>query len=109
MTQASSSGSGPPGSGTGAGRSRRRRAISQLPPNDAGDPGLAEDQPGPLVGVVGVDRDVGGPDRQRGQDGDVQLAGAGGNADADPVAPARAGPVQHARPSPARPPAVRRS
>ena len=53
-------------------------------------PGLAEHQLGAFVGVVGVDRDVGGAGGEHGQDRDVQLGGAGGDPDADPVADADA-------------------
>ena len=42
--------------------------------DDAADPGLTENQVGPLLRVVGIDGNVGGPRRQHGQDRDVQLA-----------------------------------
>ncbi len=53
--------------------------------------GLAEDQLGPLVRVLGVDRDVGGARGEDGEDGRVQLVGPGRDADADPVAEAHSG------------------
>ena len=61
---------------------------------DGGDPGLGEDQPGPLVRIVRVHGDIGGPDVQGGQDGDVELDRARGDADADPVSGAEPRPVQ---------------
>lgn len=54
-------------------------------------PGLAEDQLGALVRVLGVDRHVGGARGEYGEDARVQLVGAGGNAHPDPVAEAHPG------------------
>lgn len=54
-------------------------------------PGLAEDQLGALVRVLGVDRHVGGARGEHGQDARVQLVGAGGHAYPDPVAEAHPG------------------
>jgi len=62
-----------------------RLGVSAVPPpldgeavpDDRVDVRLAEDRGGPLVRVVGVDRDVGGAGDQDGGDGDVQLGGAG--------------------------------
>ena len=80
-----------------AGRARACRSArlcarsSRRPsPSDRAHPGLAEDQLGALLGVVGVDRDVGGAGGEHGEDRDVQLGGAGGDPDADPVADADA-------------------
>ena len=50
--------------------------------------GLLEDDAGALVGVVGVDRDVGRAGQQDPEDRDVQVGGAG----ADPHPDLRAGP-----------------
>ncbi|CUM36267.1 hypothetical protein BN2537_1499 [Streptomyces venezuelae] len=60
---------------------------------------LAEDEFGPLVRVLGVDRHVGGPGGEDGQDGDVQLVGPGGYADADPVAESDPGLGEGAAPA----------
>ena len=59
--------------------------------DDGADAGLAEHHVGALLGVVGVDGDVGGADRQRREDRDVQVGGARRDADADPVAVADPG------------------
>lgn len=48
-------------------------------------PGLAEDQLGALVRVLGVDGHVGGTCGEDGEDGHVQLVGPGRHAYADPV------------------------
>lgn len=61
---------------------------------DAIDIGLAEDHLGALVWVVGVDRHVGRARRQGCQNGEVELALAGGHPNADPIAPAHAIGVQ---------------
>ena len=61
---------------------------------DAIDIGLAEDHLGALVWVIGVDRHVGRARRQGRQNGEVELALAGGHPDADPIAPAHAIGVQ---------------
>ncbi|MEU0037138.1 hypothetical protein, partial [Streptomyces sp. NPDC006333] len=45
-------------------------------PHDRAHPGFAEDQLGPLVGVLGVHRHIGRAGRQYGEDGDVQVVGA---------------------------------
>ena len=58
---------------------------------------LAEDQARPLVGVVGVHRDVGRAGREHAQDREVQLLRPGYHAHADPVAAADAGGVQAGR------------
>ncbi len=47
--------------------------------------GLAEDEVGAFVGVLGVDGHVGGARGEDGEDGHVQVVGAGGDAYADPV------------------------
>jgi hypothetical protein len=60
-------------------------------------PGLAEHELGAFVGVVGVDRDVGGTRGEHGQDRDVQLGGAGGDPDADAVADPDAASVRRRR------------
>lgn len=48
-------------------------------------PRLAEDQLGPLVGVLGVDRHIGGARGEHGEDRNVQLVPPGRHTDADPV------------------------
>ena len=50
------------------------------------DLGLAEDQPGPLVGVVRIDRNVGRPGSQDSEDRDVEIGRARADPDPDPVA-----------------------
>ena len=58
-----------------------RRAVRREPTAGAehrAHPGLAEHELGAFVGVVGVDRDVGGTRGEHGQDRDVELGGAGG-------------------------------
>ena len=85
MIQASSAGPGGRG-GARCRRPRRRRSqLSARPRARRDHVGLAEHQPGALVGVVDVDRHVGRAGGQDGQDRDVQLGGAGGDADADAV------------------------
>ena len=44
--------------------------------DDRSDVRLAEDEPGALVGVVGVDRDVGGAGGEDAHDRDVEVRGA---------------------------------
>ena len=61
---------------------------------DAIDIGLAEDHLGALVWVIGVDRHVGRARRQGRQNGEVELALAGGHPDADAIAPAHTIGVQ---------------
>ena len=68
-----------------------RACAQRAPPNAR----LAEHHVGALLGVVGVDGDVGGADRQRREDRDVQVGGARGDADADPVAVADPGGAEH--------------
>jgi hypothetical protein len=63
-------------------------------PDDGPDVRLAEDQLGPLVGVLGVHRHVGGSGGQHGEDGDVQLVGARGHPYADPVPESHPGVAQ---------------
>ena len=55
---------------------------------DAIDIGLAEDHLGTLVWIIGVDRHVGRARRQGRQNGEVELALAGGHPNADAIAPA---------------------
>ena len=52
----------------------------------AADGGLAEHKRGPLVGIVGIDGDVGRARSHHPEDGDVELARPGGHAHADAVA-----------------------
>ncbi len=101
MTQASSSGPGSRGAGNGRGR-WPSVTISPAPRNIAGDPGLAEHEPGPLLRVVRVHRDVRGPDHQDRQDRDIKQVGAGRDPDADLVPGTEAGEVQLLRPGPDR-------
>ena len=61
--------------------------------------GLAEDELGPLLGVVGVDGHVGGAGVEHAEDGDVEVVGARGHADADAVAGPDAGGPQAGRPA----------
>ena len=56
--------------------------------HDRGDAGLVEDQARALVGVVVVDRHVGGADEQDADDRHVEVGGAARDAHADPVAAA---------------------
>ena len=71
-----------------AGGADRRAVLCHEPvvAEHGAHPGLAEDELGPLFGVVGVDGDVGGARGEDGEDGDVELGGAGGDPDADAVA-----------------------
>ena len=64
---------------------------------DAGHPGLPEDQFGPLIRVIGVNRDIGRTDQQHRQDRDVKVVGAGRDPDADLVAGTQPGKVQFPR------------
>ena len=54
-----------------------RRVGSRPAPSTTDDVGLVEDQPGPRVGVVVVDRHVGRAHREDAEHGDVQLDGPG--------------------------------
>ena len=84
MTQASSVGEGvvlDPGVGVGPGRE-----DDEVGGHDRGHAGLAEDQPGALVGVVAVDRHVGGARQQDADDRHVEVGRAGRDPHADPVA-----------------------
>ena len=65
--------------------------------DDGTDLRLVEDEAGPLVGVVGVDRHVAGARLEDPQDRDVQLERAGADPDPDPVAAADAGGRQRRR------------
>jgi hypothetical protein len=56
--------------------------------------GLAEHKPRALLGIVRVDRDVRGPGGQHAEHGDIEVGGARGGADADPVAAADAERLQ---------------
>ena len=58
------------------------------------DGGLPEDEPRALVGIVRVDRDVGGPGGEHAHDRDVQVDGAGPDPDAHPISPTDADGVQ---------------
>lgn len=58
--------------------------------------GLAEDQLGPLVRVLGVHGDVGGTGGEYGEDRDVEVVGPGRDAHADPVTEADTGRGQGA-------------
>ena len=88
MIQASSRPSGAP--------LRATRATSPAPRirprlgDDRDHVGLAEHQVGPFVGVVGVDRHVGGAGGQRREDRHVQRVAARRHPDADAVAAADA-------------------
>ena len=87
MTQASSSSSG---ARRGLSRGAGRRAAGRLEAGAEHDRhvGLVEDQTGPLVGVVVVDRHVGRADGEDAEDGDVELDGPRRDAHAHPVAAA---------------------
>ena len=61
---------------------------------DTVDVGFAEDHLGALIGVVGVDRHVGRAGGECGQDGQIELALAGGHADADAVSATHAAGVE---------------
>ncbi len=56
--------------------------------DDAGHSGLGEHQLRPLIGVVGIHRNVCCAGGQDGEDRQVQRIAAGGHPDSDPVAPA---------------------
>ncbi len=71
-------------------RDRAGAGDLQVVGDDRGDTGLTEDQFGPLLGVVRVDRDVGRAGLQGAEDRDVQVVVAGRDPDADPVARADA-------------------
>jgi len=65
---------------------RRARAAQQARlGDDPGDRGLAEDKLGPLIGVVGVDRDVRRARGEGGQDRHVERVAARGHPDTHPV------------------------
>ncbi len=66
----------------------RRQHAEALVGEDAVDLPFGEDHVGAFVGVVGVDWDVGGAGGDGGEDGDVEVTGSGGHADADAVAAA---------------------
>ena len=76
----------------------RARGIAQeaeaFISKDAIDIGLAEDHLGALVWIIGVDRHVGRARRQGRQNGEVELALAGGHPNADAIAPAHTIGVQ---------------
>ncbi len=92
MTQASSSGSGRLGLARHAAGSTG--CDGQVVADQHRDVGLVEDQPGPLVRVVGIDRHVGGTREQDADDGDVELQRAGPDPDTDAVAAADAVALQ---------------
>jgi hypothetical protein len=69
-------------------RARNERAVGA---DEAHDIRLAEHEFGPLLRIVGVDRNVGGAEDQHREDRDVEGAATRGDADADPVATAHAG------------------
>lgn len=79
-------GTGAGGGGAGAGLRCAAGVDALSAAEDRADPGLAEDQVGALVRVLGVDGYVGGAGGEDGEDGHVQLVGPGRHADADPVA-----------------------
>ena len=80
------------------GRGVRARGIAQeaeaFISKNAIDIGLAEDHLGALVWIIGVDRHVGRARRQGRQNGEVELALAGGHPNADAIAPAHTIGVQ---------------
>ena len=92
MIHASCSSAGPRGGRLAAASPATVDARAR--PRDGPHPGLAEDQLGPLVRVLGVHGHVGGAGGEYGEDRDVQLIGAGRHADADPVAEADPGGAQ---------------
>ena len=55
---------------------------------------LAEDQPGALVRVIGVNRHIRGAHQEDGKDGDVEFVGPGRDAHADFIPGAKSGQVQ---------------
>ena len=83
MIHASSRPSGDAGAPTAGGADAADQALLG---DDTDHTRLAEHQRGPLVGVVGVDRHVGGAGGQGRQDRDVQRVAARRHADADAVA-----------------------
>ena len=87
MIHASSPGPGVPVVPIGARCVRHGSAVAE----HRAHPGLAEHELGPLLGVVGVDGNVGGARGEDSEDRDVQLGGAGGDPDADAVADPDAG------------------
>ena len=87
ITHASSS---RPGSSGSRGWSLAAHHHGPVVADDRGDVGLVEDQPGALVGVVGVDGHVGRAGQQDAEDRDVEVGGAAVDADADLVAAADA-------------------
>ena len=100
---------GPRGSSTRGARSARCRGHDvQLVADDRGDVGLVEDQPGALVGVVRVDRHVGGARHEHAEDRDVQVGRARPDPDPDPVAPPDTASPQADRPPRRRPRRARR-
>ena len=92
MIQASSDGSG------SSGRQRHSGAPAvgdhQVLADDGCDVGLAEHQPGPFVGVVGVDRDVRRAGHEDAHDRDVEVDRSGLDPHADPIATTHADRVQ---------------
>ena len=88
MIQASSVRSGS-SSGAGCGGILGRE-DDEVGGHDRGDPGLVEHQARALVGVVVVDRHVGGAGEQDADDRDVEVGGAARDAHAHPVAAADA-------------------
>src|SRR6185503_14645252 len=69
-----------------------RRRIAPVPAGAGvdypGHAGLAEDQPRPLVRIIGIDRDVARAGGQDGQQADIEFATARGHSQADSIAPA---------------------
>ena len=88
MIQASSVRSGY-SSGAGS-RGILGREDDQVGGDHRGHPGLVEHQARALVGVVVVDRHVGGAGEEDADDRDVEVGGAAGDAHAHPVATADA-------------------
>ena len=89
MIQASSPGPGRPGVPT----ARVRRSDTASPsPSTAHDPRLGEHELGAFLGIVRVDRHVGGARREHAEDREVQLGRTGGDPDADAVADTDAAP-----------------
>ena len=76
--------------GWGVGARGIAQEAEALVRKDAIDIGLAEDHLGALVWVIGVDRHVGRARRQGRQNGEVELALAGGHPNADAIATAHA-------------------
>jgi len=99
MIHAASSGSGALDSSAGAsGRAELAQDAEALVRKHAIDIGLPEDHLGSLVRVFGVDRHVGRARRQGRQNGEVELALAGGHPNADAIAPAHTIGVQFGGP-----------